>query len=180
MSSLRPAIFIDRDGTLMEDVPWITNPAEVRLFPGVREALQDLKRAGFRVVMVTNQSGIGRGWMTVAQFEAVQARLLELLGSDVFDGIYMCPDRPDAPSERRKPAPGMIFEAARDLKIDLARSWMIGDKASDVECGQNANVKSVQVRTGEGEKQRSAEAVYFAEGFEEAVRFVLREVGAAS
>jgi len=158
----------------MEDVPYIRNPADVRLFPGVPEELRNLRAAGFLIVMVTNQSAIGRGWNTLEEFDRVQERFFELTGPGLFDGVYMCPDAPDQPSERRKPAPGMVLEAARDLGVDLAHSWMIGDKSSDVECGLNAGVKSIQVATGEGTKQRSEQAVFFAADFAEAARYVLR------
>ncbi len=159
----------------MEDVPRIVNPADVRPFHGVAEALQVLRGGGYRLVMVTNQSAIGRGWTTIEDFERVQARLLEMLGRDFFDGIYMCSDRPDVPSTRRKPAPGMVFEAERDLNVDLVRSWFIGDKASDIDCAFNAGVRAVQVLTGEGEKQRNARAVHLAKDFADAVDFILRE-----
>jgi D-glycero-D-manno-heptose 1,7-bisphosphate phosphatase len=86
----------------------------------------------------------------------------------------MCPDSPDAPSKRRKPEPGMVLDAAQKLGLDLTRSWMIGDKAADVECGRNAGIRSVQVRTGEGELQRTELADYFAEDFADAVDFILR------
>lgn len=174
-SPMRPAVFIDRDGTLMEDVPRIKDPADVRLFPRVTEALRLLRERGYCLVMVTNQSAIGRGWATLADFDRVQARLLEMLGREIFDGIYMCPDQPEVPSPRRKPAPGMVFEAARDLNLDLAGSWFIGDKASDIDCGINAGVRPVQVLTGEGEKQRHPKAVHLAKDFAEAADFVAGE-----
>jgi histidinol-phosphate phosphatase family protein len=169
----RPAVFVDRDGTLIEDVPYNHDPEQVRVFPGVRDALQRLRAAGYLIVMATNQSAIGRGWATIADFDLVQARLLELLGHDAFDAIEMCHDAPDEPSERRKPEPGMILDAARKLGIELKRSWMIGDKASDIECGIRAGVRSLQVGTGEGEAQRTTKALYFAPDFTEAVRFIL-------
>ena len=134
----------------MEDVDYCRDPAKVRLLPGVPEALRRLKTAGFLNVIITNQSGIGRGWITPADYQAVHARLLELLGEGLIDATYFCPDRSDAPGPRRKPAPGMILEAARDLAIDLHHSWMIGDKAIDVQCGRNAGARSILVLTGLG------------------------------
>jgi D-glycero-D-manno-heptose 1,7-bisphosphate phosphatase len=175
-ATLVPAVFVDRDGTLMEDVPYIRDPASVRLFPGVPEALRRLRDAGFRIVMVTNQSGIGRGWSTMEDFARVQDSFFNLAGQDLFDAVYMCPDGPDQPSERRKPAPGMVFEAARDLSLDLNRSWLIGDKPSDIECGVNAGVRAIQVRTGEGAGQKSERAVHIAEDIGRAAEFILREL----
>ncbi len=175
-----PAVFIDRDGTLMEDVPYIRDPSKVELFPGIAEALRKLQSAGFRLVMVTNQSGIGRGWNTLDDFNRVQERFFELLGSGLIEAVYMCPDAPNVPSERRKPAPGMVFEATRDLNLDLPRSWFIGDKAADVECGRNAGIPAVQVQTGEGAAQRSEIAAYFAPSFPEAVDFIIAHAGHAA
>jgi histidinol-phosphate phosphatase family protein len=94
-------------------------------------------------VIITNQSGIGRGWITPAQYEAVHARLLELLRPGVIAGSYHCPDAPDAPSTCRKPAPGMVLNAADELQLDLARSWFVGDKTSDLQCARNAGVRAI-------------------------------------
>src|SRR5262245_32631601 len=100
----QPAVFLDRDGTLIEDVHYCKDPALVRPFPGVIEALRQLKDAGFRNVIITNQSAIGRGLMTLADYEAVHARTVELIGADLFDATYYCADTPDVPSTHRKPA----------------------------------------------------------------------------
>ncbi len=176
-AALRDAVFVDRDGTLMEDVPYIRDPAAVRIFPGVSEALRRLKAAGFVIVMATNQSGIGRGWNTVEQFDAVQARFFELLGANLIDAVYMCPDAPGAPSRHRKPEPGMLFDAARELGLDLHRSWMIGDKPADVECGMNAGARPIQVLTGEGAAHPSEKALQQVVDFSAAADFVLRTSG---
>lgn len=148
-----PAVFLDRDGTLMAEVDYCRDPALVRLLPGVREGLARLRQAGYRLVIITNQSGIGRGLITTAEYEAVHARLLELLGADLIDATYYCPDHPDQASDRRKPAPGMLLEAARDLGLDLSASYLIGDKASDLECARRAGARGVLVRTGYGEAE---------------------------
>jgi len=147
------AVFFDRDGTLMEEVYYCADPALVRVYPGVSEALRRLKAAGFAIVVVTNQSGIGRGYMTDAQYQAVQAEFLRQVGADLIDATYYCPDAPGLPSQRRKPAPGMLLEAAAEHGIDLAQSWTVGDKALDVECGQRAGTRTVLVRTGYGREQ---------------------------
>lgn len=169
----RPAVFLDRDGTLMEEVNYCREPALVRLFPDVQEGLRRLHAAGFRNVIVTNQSGIGRGRISEEEFKAVQARLLELIGGEWIDAVYFCPDLPDQPSTRRKPLPGMILEAARELNLDLKGSWMIGDKAADVQCGVAAGVRSILVRTGYGHSENPDKAAFVADSFRSAVDFIL-------
>jgi D-glycero-D-manno-heptose 1,7-bisphosphate phosphatase len=136
------AVFLDRDGTLMVDSGYPSKPEQVRLLPGIKEGLVSLRSAGFKLVIVTNQSGIGRGFLTETDFWAVQARLGTLLGEGLIGSTYFCPDHPEKASDRRKPAPGMLFEAARDLDVSLGESFMIGDKESDVEAGLNAGVKA--------------------------------------
>ncbi len=124
--SARRAVFFDRDGTLMHEVEYCSDPANVRLIPGVPEALEELKRAGFLTIIVTNQAGIGRGLFTEAQYQAVQQELLRQIGAHRIDASYFCPDPPGAPSLRRKPEPGMVLEAAADFQIDLAASFFGG------------------------------------------------------
>ena len=175
----KPAVFLDRDGTLMHEVHYCRDPADVRLFDGVTEALRRLKSAGYRLVMVTNQSGIARGLLTVADFEAVQARFFALLGPDLIEATYMCPDGPESTSGRRKPAPGMLFEAARDLGIELSRSWMVGDKAADVQCGLAAGTRAVLVRTGHGAGEDVAGAHFVAKDIASAADFILSDSGAS-
>ena len=169
-----PAIFLDRDGTLMDDVGYCNDPATVRLFPGVPEALRGLKARGFCTVIITNQSGIGRGRITTEQYAAVHARLLALLGPGLIDATYFCPDHADEPSARRKPSPAMVIDAARDLGLDLARSWFVGDKAIDVQCGLAAGCRPVLVLTGEGAGADAAGAVHVAKDFASAAAFILR------
>ncbi len=170
-----PAIFLDRDGTLMEDSHYVRDPEAVRVFPGVREALAALKARGFATVIVTNQSGIGRGMFSVADYEAVQARFLELLGPGLIDATYMCADHPDTATDRRKPEPGMLLEAARDHGLDLAPSWMVGDREADLETGLRAGVRPILVRTGKGATADASRAVFVAEDFASAASFILRE-----
>lgn len=149
------AVFFDRDGTLMQEVHYCADPALVRVYPGVSEALAKLKAAAFRVVVVTNQSGIGRGLMTLEQYQAVQDEFLRQIGPRLIDASYFCPDAPGVPSTRRKPEPGMVLEAAAEFAIDLSCSWMIGDKAADIECGRRAGTRTIQVETGYGREQTS-------------------------
>ncbi len=112
------------------------------------EALRRLKSRGFKLIIITNQSGIGRGLMTVEQYRAVEGEVLRQLGSDLIDATYFCPDVPGQNSSCRKPAPGMILQAQREHGIDLSRSFFIGDKEIDVECGRNAGVRTIRVQTG--------------------------------
>jgi D-glycero-D-manno-heptose 1,7-bisphosphate phosphatase len=143
-----PAIFIDRDGTIMEDRDYCSHPKDVRIFPGVIEALRRLKSQGFKLIIITNQSGIGRGLFTLDQYRAVEAEVLRQLGDGLVDGTYYCPDPPGQHSNCRKPAAGMVVKATRDHPIDLSRSFLIGDKEVDVECAHNAGVRAIRVRTG--------------------------------
>jgi D-glycero-D-manno-heptose 1,7-bisphosphate phosphatase len=139
------AVFLDRDGTLMEDAGYCADPAQVRIYPSAREALAKMKAAGFLLILVTNQSGIGRGYFTEDDYRAVQAEFERQLEPVRLDAVYYCPDAPEAASNRRKPAPGMILEAARDHSIDLARSFMIGDKEADVEAGRAAGCRTFRI-----------------------------------
>jgi D-glycero-D-manno-heptose 1,7-bisphosphate phosphatase len=153
--SATPAIFLDRDGTLIEEREYLADPAGVAVFPGVGAALRRLQDAGFKLVIVTNQSGIGRGYYTEADMHRVNARLLELLAADGvrIEKIYFAPEAPDQPSRGRKPSPQFLFDARDELGLDLARSYIIGDKLIDLECGWNAGVKqAILVRTGYGAK----------------------------
>jgi histidinol-phosphate phosphatase family protein len=150
------AVFFDRDGTLMEEVHYCADPALVRVYTGVPEALAKLKAAGFYVFVVTNQSGIGRGLMTLEQYESVQREFLRQVGPGLIDASYFCPDAPGVPSTRRKPEPGMILEAAAAFAIELPRSWMVGDKSADIECGERAGTRTIQVATGYGLDQPCA------------------------
>jgi D-glycero-D-manno-heptose 1,7-bisphosphate phosphatase len=136
---MHKALFLDRDGTLMVDVGYCSHPDQVVLLPDVKEVLGQLKKERFKLVLITNQSGINRGYFTETDFWAVQRELQSQLAPIGIDATYFCPDYLESP--RRKPAPGMILEAASDLSIDLNQSVMIGDKWSDVEAGMNAGVR---------------------------------------
>jgi D-glycero-D-manno-heptose 1,7-bisphosphate phosphatase len=173
---LEPAVFLDRDGTLMREVEYCRDPALVELLPGVLEGLKRLQEAGFRLVIITNQSGIGRGWITLPEYESVHGRLMELLGSAFIDSTYFCPDHPDFPTERRKPAPGMLLEAARERRLDLESSFFIGDRHSDVECARSAGVQAVLVHTGYGATENPDGAAFVARDFAAAVDFILTSV----
>lgn len=157
--SAQAAVFLDRDHTLIEDPGYLNDPSAVRLLPGAAEAVQLLRAAGYRIVIATNQSGLARGRITEAQLEAVHQRLRELLqahSTDV-DAIYHCPYLPGEEavveqfrrdSELRKPRPGMLHLAAREMGLDLTRSWMVGDSARDVEAGRAAGCRTILIAGG--------------------------------
>ena len=151
-----PAVLLDRDGTLIEEKDYLSDPAKVVLFAGAGEALRRLMNAGYRLVIVTNQSGIGRGYYTEADMHRVNDRVKELLFVEDgvrFDAVYFSPESPEQPSRGRKPSPQFLFDARDQLGIRLDRSFMVGDKKADLECGWNAGVRqSILVRTGYGAK----------------------------
>lgn len=140
---MRPFVFLDRDGTLVEDTGYPHRLSEFALLPGVPEALERLVAAGFGLAIVTNQSGIGRGLFQAEDFERFQARLHETLARHgiAIAACYHCPHRPDAGCSCRKPEPGLLRQAHRELGADLARSWVIGDRDSDVELAHRAGCR---------------------------------------
>ena len=168
----RRAVFFDRDGTLMEEVQYCSDPANVHVYPGVPEALRKLRAAGFAIFVITNQAGIGRGLFTETQYHAVQDEFLRQAGEELIDATYFCADPPGVMSSRRKPEPGMVLEAAAEHSIDLTQSFFIGDKSVDVECGRRAGTRTIQVLTGYGASQPS-QADYVAPDVVEAIRLVL-------
>ncbi len=158
---MQRAVFLDRDGTLIAEKNYLHRIEDVEIFPGAAAALKKLADAGFKLFIVTNQSGIGRGYFTLADAENVN----EFLGSELnrdgirFEKIYIAPEAPDQPSRGRKPSPQFLFDARDEFDLDLAQSFMVGDKLIDLECGWNAGVKkSILVRTGYGAKQEGESA----------------------
>ncbi|MGH7727162.1 MAG: HAD-IIIA family hydrolase, partial [Candidatus Eiseniibacteriota bacterium] len=152
----RRAVFLDRDGTLMPELGYLGDPSRVRLLPGVGAALRILDRAGYALVVVTNQSAIGRGIVTAQAVEHVHERLRELLRAEQVElsGLYVCPHRPDEECDCRKPNPGLLERALRELGLERRGSWMVGDGAKDVEAGRRAGVKPLLVLTGWGMTER--------------------------
>jgi D,D-heptose 1,7-bisphosphate phosphatase len=149
------AVFLDRDGTINVDKDYLSDPAQLEIIPGVSRALRRLMEAGYLLFIVTNQSGIGRGYYTPADMQAVHKRLCDDLAKDGvhFEKIYFASEAPEEPSRGRKPSPQFLFDARDEFGVDLAQSYMIGDKLIDVQCGWNAGVKkSILVRTGQGAK----------------------------
>jgi D-glycero-D-manno-heptose 1,7-bisphosphate phosphatase len=172
--ALSPAVFIDRDGTVMEDCDYCSDPKEVRIFPGVAEALLRLKSKGFKLIVITNQSGIGRGLMTIEQYRAVEAETLRQL-EGLIAATYFCPDVPGQHSSCRKPEPGMILLASREHEIDLPCSFFIGDKEIDVECGCNAGVRTIRVQTGFQHDTTGTKADWVAKDLPAAAEIILTE-----
>lgn len=170
-----PAVFLDRDGTLMHDADYCSRTDQVRVFDGVASALRQLKQAGYKIIVITNQSGIGRGFFTEKDYRAVEAEVLRQLGDGLIDATYFCPDAPDQPSNCRKPAPGMVMQAAREHDVNLSRSFLIGDKEIDAECGHNAGVRAIRVRTGFDKMTDGSCADWVAEDVPEAVKIILNE-----
>lgn len=157
---LKPAVFLDRDGTLLEERSYIADPDRVVLVPGTVEALRALRAAGFGLVTVTNQSGIARGLYTEDDYRAVAARLNEILereGAPV-DATRYCPHHPEVtgPCACRKPAPGMYLDAAADLGLDLRASYYVGDKLTDVLPALELEGQGILVRTGYGREHEAS------------------------
>jgi len=151
------AIFLDKDGTLVVDVPYNVDPRRIVLAPGVVTGLKRLSDAGFKLVVISNQSGVAHGYFGEEALRGVLLKLTELLGEHAvrLDGFYYCPHHPQGEVEHyaqacecRKPMPGMIQRAARELQIDVGRSWMIGDILHDVEAGHRAGCRSVLIDNG--------------------------------
>lgn len=150
----QPAIFLDKDGTLIDDIPYNVDAARIRLAPGAADALRVFGSAGFRCIVVSNQSGIARGYFAEQAISAVRARIEQLLHDERagIDGFYYCPHHPEGSVEQyavrctcRKPAPGLILMAAEQHQLDLGRSWCVGDILDDVEAGHRAGCRAALV-----------------------------------
>lgn len=153
---LRSAVFLDRDGTITELDGYITTPEQLRLFSDAASCIRDLQSAGYLCILTTNQSAVGRGMISEDELNEIHQTLQNDLAakSTRLDGIYHCPRVPGTSDETvvevtdRKPGPGLLLQAARDHHVDLGRSWMIGDRLSDVLAGFNAGCRSIRVTTG--------------------------------
>ncbi len=147
-----PCVFLDRDGTLIVEKHYLRDPAGVEPLPGTTAALRRLRDLGYRLVVVTNQSGVGRGYFRQEEVDAVHARLEALLASEGvrLDGVYCCPHRPEDHCGCRKPGTGLVERACRDLDLDPVVSAMVGDKACDIELGSRCGMATVLVQTGDG------------------------------
>jgi D-glycero-D-manno-heptose 1,7-bisphosphate phosphatase len=149
------AVFFDRDGVLIEERNYLHRSEDVVIVSGAPAALKRIADAGFKLFIVSNQSGVGRGYFTMTDVEKVNAHVTEEFAAIGvrFEKIYIAPEAPDQPSRGRKPSPQFLFDARDEFGVDLGQSFMIGDKLIDLECGWNAGVrKSILVRTGYGTK----------------------------
>ena len=185
----QPAVFIDRDGTLTEEVGYVNHPRRLRLLPRSAEAIRRLNSAGLKAVMVTNQSGVARGYFSEEVLHAVNEALVSQLKAEggYLDGLYVCVHHPTegkspyrAVGDCRKPEPGLLKRAEADLGLDLSRSWVVGDKIIDIIAGRRAGARSILVLTGYGlgewEYRRSAwpsEPDHVAEDLLDAVDWIL-------
>jgi mannose-1-phosphate guanylyltransferase/phosphomannomutase len=186
---MQPAIFLDRDGTLNFDYGWITSPAKIELLSGAAEAVRAVNDSGYLAVLVTNQPVIARGECTIAELDAINQKLESLLLAEAgahVDAIYYCPHHPDGgiAGERpeykirchcRKPAPGLLENATRDLKIDVSRSWMIGDSERDLGAAQAFGIPAVLVSSNQqGYKENTTSTYAFrAETIKDAVQQII-------
>jgi heptosyltransferase-2 len=182
-------VFLDRDGTLNHDPGYITSPGQFELFPGVPEALARLKRAGARLIVVTNQSGVARGFLSRDDLDAVHRKLKRLLedAGAALDAIYFCPHHPDDGCECRKPNRGLIDQAVREWGMDLDRSYLIGDHIRDIELAKRIKARSILVTTGvvsppeaEGLKTSGPTPDWIAANLREAADWLLSDAGRSS
>lgn len=178
---MKKAVFLDRDGTLIAEKHYLHRPEDVEIFPRAEMGLKRLQSAGFLLFLVTNQSGVGRGYFTMKDVDRVHEHIsTQLQPSGVsFAGIYVAPEAPEQPSLGRKPSPYFLFQARDQFQLDLGESYMIGDKLIDLECGWNAGVKaSILVRTGYGHEVASCAGerlrnAIITEGLETAADYIL-------
>jgi len=182
---VRRAVFLDRDGTINEEVDYLDDPDRLRLIPGAAEAIRLLNEAGILAIVVSNQAGIGRGYFSAATVEAIHERLAKQLAGHgaCLDAVYYCPHHPSEGCECRKPKAGMLVRAAQEFGIDLRRAFMVGDKVSDLDAGLRAGCRTVLVLTGYGEVARetfansSFRADYVSQDLRDAIQWVLAEEG---
>ena len=169
---MKKAVFLDRDGTIIEHVHYLTDPAKVAIVPGGVAALKTLRERGYLLVVVSNQSLVGRGYGTAEDVDAVNTRMMELLeeGGVTVDCVKYCPHHPDADCPNRKPNAGMLQDAAKEHDIDLAQSVMIGDNITDVEAGKNAGCQMNILIELEGRSDHRPSA----SGLPEAIELVLK------
>jgi D-glycero-D-manno-heptose 1,7-bisphosphate phosphatase len=158
------AVFFDRDGTINEEVNYLSHPSQLNLIPGASEAIQILNEKNIPVIIVTNQSGIARGYFDEEQLNTINDYLRQILlaAGAVIDDIYYCPHHPEAEiatykmnCDCRKPNPGMLTKAAKKWQLDISHSFLIGDKASDIVAGQRAGCKTILVKSGHGSNELS-------------------------
>src|SRR5436190_4426370 len=148
------AVFLDRDGTIMEDANYVGRLDQVVLIPSAKQALRRLRDAGFKLFIVTNQSGVGRGYFPREAVEEIHAHLDEQFGPEgvSFDRYYVCPHHPEDNCDCRKPKPKLLRDAAAEYGLNLARCFMIGDRPTDIQAGKSAGTQTILVLTGAGKE----------------------------
>jgi len=177
--SPRRFVLIDRDGTINVEKHYLSDPDQLELYPGVAAAIRRLNRLDLGVVVITNQSGIARGYFDLARLEQIHTRLYALLEAEgaAIDGLYICPHGPDDDCDCRKPLPGMVNQAVAEHHFDPAKAFMIGDKEVDVELGLAVGAATFLVRTGHGAKfVEGTKADHVVEDLAEAVRIIEKSV----
>lgn len=169
------AVFVDRDGTLMVDPVYARSPDQVRLLPGAAEGLRMLEEKGFSIVIVTNQSGLARGYFDEHNLAAVNARLRDELRARgaAFRALYYCPHHPEEDCSCRKPRPGLLLRAADELNLDLSASFTIGDRGWDIEAGKAAGTRTVLISDNAMDDDGSKRADFIAKNLVEAARLIL-------
>lgn len=173
-------MFLDRDGTLIEDTGFIRDPALVKMVSGAAAAMRALRDAGYALVVISNQSGVGRGIITPDEAEAVHRRFVEMFEAEgiVFDDCRYCPHHPDAGCECRKPSPTMLVDAARALDIDLASSFMAGDRMGDVLAGKNAGCTGILITNPGHPNTTSVQPDFESASWDDILAFILGTEGA--
>jgi len=175
----RRFVVLDRDGTIIEECSYLAHPEQIKLIPGAAEALRELKKMGFGLVVITNQSGVGRGFFDQARLRLIHERLHQVLNAEgvQLDGLYFCPHKPEEGCTCRKPQVGLIMRASRDLFFEPAKSIVIGDQASDIEMGRGVGAITFLVRTGYGAQvaaEQSPAANYIVDDLPAAVQTIRR------
>ena len=172
----RPAIFLDRDGVIIVEKNFLRDPEEIEFYPGAIEALKAIGDVYIKIV-ISNQSGVARGYFTSADVEKINdhiSSILKMSGIGI-DAWYFCPHGPDDDCQCRKPRPGMILEAAEEFNINMSKSWIIGDKSSDIDAGRASGLNTILVKTGYGGSEPGAtvsKADYTASDISEAIKYI--------
>jgi D-glycero-D-manno-heptose 1,7-bisphosphate phosphatase len=182
---MRGAVFLDRDGTINEELGYLNDPHRLYLIPGAAEAIRLLNDAGILTVVVSNQAGVGRGYFSTATIEAIHQQLAKELArrGAYVDAIYYCPHHPNEGCECRKPKTGMLLRASQEHKIDLQRAFVVGDKVSDMDAGRRVGCRTVLVLTGYGEQTRktyrntSFQPDHISSDIDDGVKWILAEEG---
>lgn len=175
---MKKAVFLDRDGVINERIKdgYVTNWEEFRFLPGVKGAIESLKREGFLIILVTNQRGIARGFMTEEDLREIHRRMQKELGAGDIDAIYFCPHDEDEGCACRKPKPGMFLTAQRKFKIDFRRSYIIGDSESDMEAGETLGLKRIFIGREDDYHGLGKENISFAPDLPSAAKVIREEV----